>query len=124
VWVNYVQDTTALESASLKHTSLRFDHDKSSLSESDFYFVTVPTPIDGARRPDLRAILSAFRNRRQSAQARRYRSLRVDRVPGTIEEECLPVLEKSTRDQPKMMLSGLPKIKQCQPFRGKNTAFL
>ena len=51
--------TREVDPAHLKQTSLRFDHDPSGLADSDFYIVTVPTPIDGARRPDLGAILSA-----------------------------------------------------------------
>ena len=51
--------TLEVSSASLKQECLRFDHEPSGLAEADFYIVTVPTPIDGARRPDLGAIYSA-----------------------------------------------------------------
>ena len=45
--------TREVDPAHLKQKSLRFDHEPSGLAGSDFYIVTVPTPIDGARRPDL-----------------------------------------------------------------------
>ncbi len=45
------------------------------IAASDFYIVTVPTPIDAARRPDLGAMLAASRDRRRRAQARRHRRL-------------------------------------------------
>lgn len=51
--------THEVEAADLKQKTLRFDHEPSHLAEADFYIVTVPTPIDGSRQPDLGAILLA-----------------------------------------------------------------
>ena len=51
--------TREVKASDLKQASLRFDHETSCLAEADFYIVTVPTPIDGARRPDLGAVLAA-----------------------------------------------------------------
>jgi UDP-N-acetyl-D-glucosamine/UDP-N-acetyl-D-galactosamine dehydrogenase len=88
--------TREVEGASLKYTSLHFDHDESSLAESDFYIVTVPTPIDGARRPDLRAILSASEIVGKVLKRGDIVVYESTVYPGTIEEECLPVLEKNS----------------------------
>jgi UDP-N-acetyl-D-glucosamine/UDP-N-acetyl-D-galactosamine dehydrogenase len=80
----------------LKHASLLFDHEPLRLAEADFYIVTVPTPIDGARRPDLGALLSAsdtVGNVLKRGDIVVYESTV---YPGTIEEECLPVLEKNS----------------------------
>ena len=46
----------------LRHVSLVFTTDPAALKHSDFYIVTVPTPIDDARRPDLRAMFAASRS--------------------------------------------------------------
>ena len=45
----------------LKHPSLKFTRDADGLRASDFFIVTVPTPIDEARQPDLRAMFEASR---------------------------------------------------------------
>jgi UDP-N-acetyl-D-galactosamine dehydrogenase len=88
--------TREVEAAHLKQASLRFDHDPSSLAESDFYIVTVPTPIDGARRPDLGAILSASEIVGKALKRGDIVVYESTVYPGAIEEECLPVLEKNS----------------------------
>src|SRR5450755_5018293 len=53
--------TREVEISDLKLTSLSFTSEIAALSASDFFIVTVPTPIDGARTPDLGAIFEASR---------------------------------------------------------------
>src|SRR5215471_12781506 len=86
--------TREVEPADLKHKSLRFEHEPSCLADADFYIVTVPTPIDGARRPDLRAVLSASEAVAGALKRGDIIVYESTVYPGTIEEECLPVLEK------------------------------
>jgi len=57
----------------------------------------VPTPIDGARRPDLRAILSASEIVGKVLKRGDIVVYESTVYPGAIEEECLPVLEKKSR---------------------------
>src|SRR5204863_6635188 len=80
----------------LKHASLRFDHEPSRLAEADFYIVTVPTPIDSARRPDLGAIMSASDTVGKVLKPGDIVVYESTVYPGAIEEECLPVLEKKS----------------------------
>ena len=48
------RDTTGeVTGAALRETRLRFTDDPRTLGEASFFIVTVPTPIDGERRPDL-----------------------------------------------------------------------
>jgi UDP-N-acetyl-D-galactosamine dehydrogenase len=48
------RDTTGeVTAAALRETRLRFTDDPRTLGEASFFIVTVPTPIDGERRPDL-----------------------------------------------------------------------
>ena len=54
--------TFEVESNDLAHTSLSFSSDRDAIRSSDFYIVTVPTPIDDARRPDLGAMIAASRS--------------------------------------------------------------
>ena len=88
--------TLEVAEADLKQASLRFEHDPSQLAEADFYIVTVPTPIDGARRPDLGAVLSASDTVGKVLKRGDIVVYELTVYPGTIEEECLPVLEKKS----------------------------
>jgi UDP-N-acetyl-D-galactosamine dehydrogenase len=54
--------TREVEVDDLRHASLLFTADPTALRQSDFYIVTVPTPIDDVRRPDLRAMIAASRS--------------------------------------------------------------
>ena len=53
-------DTTGeVTEAALRGTSLRFTDDPDTLDEASFFIVTVPTPIDAERRPDLSPLEAA-----------------------------------------------------------------
>jgi UDP-N-acetyl-D-glucosamine/UDP-N-acetyl-D-galactosamine dehydrogenase len=88
--------TLEVGAADLKQSSLRFDHEPASLVGADFYIVTVPTPIDGARRPDLSAVLSASGTVGKVLKRGDIVVYESTVYPGTIEEECLPILEKAS----------------------------
>ncbi|MGE5771586.1 MAG: nucleotide sugar dehydrogenase, partial [Hyphomicrobiales bacterium] len=88
--------THEVEAANLKQKTLRFDHEPSHLAEADFYIVTVPTPIDGSRRPDLGAILLASETVGKVLKVRDIVVYESTVYPGAIEEECLPVLEETS----------------------------
>ena len=45
----------------LRASSLRLTSERSDCAGADVYIVTVPTPVDGANRPDLNAVLAATR---------------------------------------------------------------
>src|SRR5713226_6465324 len=51
--------TREVEPVELKQPTLSYESDPKRLAEANFYIVTVPTPIDSARRPDLGAMLAA-----------------------------------------------------------------
>ncbi|HKA76272.1 MAG TPA: nucleotide sugar dehydrogenase [Pseudolabrys sp.] len=86
--------TLEVAATDLKQATLTFDHEPSRLAEANFYIVTVPTPIDGARRPDLSAVLSASDTVGKVLKRGDIVVYESTVYPGTIEEECLPVLEK------------------------------
>ncbi len=52
-------DTREIESEVLRRTSLSITDNPEELAGSNFFIVTVPTPIDVNRQPDLSAVLSA-----------------------------------------------------------------
>ncbi|OHV11997.1 Vi polysaccharide biosynthesis UDP-N-acetylglucosamine C-6 dehydrogenase TviB [Kushneria phosphatilytica] len=88
-------DTREVESERLHAArGLVFTDDESALTGCDVYIVTVPTPIDAHKRPDLTPLLGA------SATVGRV----IDRgavviyestvYPGATEEDCMPVIER------------------------------
>ena len=48
--------TNEVPEGELNPPGLTYTSDPAALAQADFHIVTVPTPIDGARRPDLRAL--------------------------------------------------------------------
>src|SRR6185436_4113552 len=72
------------------------EHEPTRLAGADFYIVTVPTPIDGARRPDLGAILSASDTVGKVLKRGDIVVYETTVYPGAIEEECLPILERKS----------------------------
>ena len=88
--------TLEVTPADLKQATLRLENEPSRLADADFYIVTVPTPIDGAHRPDLGAILSASATVGRVIKRGDIVVYESTVYPGAIEEECLPVLEKKS----------------------------
>jgi UDP-N-acetyl-D-galactosamine dehydrogenase len=86
--------TREVKADELRHDSLLFTGDPAALKQSDFYIVTVPTPIDEARRPDLRAMTSASRSVGTALKKGDIVVYESTVYPGAVEEDCVPVLEQ------------------------------
>ena len=88
--------TREVDAADLKLPSLTFADDPSVLRGSDFFIITVPTPIDAARRPDLGAMLDASRQIGSVLKKGDIVVYESTVYPGAVEEDCVPVLEKAS----------------------------
>jgi UDP-N-acetyl-D-galactosamine dehydrogenase len=86
--------TREVEPSHLLQPSLAYESDPAKLAGSDFYIVTVPTPIDSANRPDLGAMLSASRTVGGVLKRGDIVVYESTVYPGAVEEDCVPVLEK------------------------------
>jgi len=86
--------TREVEPEDLKQPTLHYADDPNRLADADFYIVTVPTPIDSARRPDLGAMLAASESIGAVLKRGDIVVYESTVYPGAIEEECVPVLEK------------------------------
>lgn len=75
---------------------LRLSSDRQDLEVADVYVVSVPTPIDSYRRPDLRPLESA--SRLVGAAMRRGATVVYESTvyPGATEEVCVPILEQES----------------------------
>src|ERR1700722_11219136 len=86
--------TREVEASDLKHSSLKFTRDADALRAADFFIVTVPTPIDEARQPDLRAMFDASRLVGAALKKGDIVVYESTVYPGAVEEECAPILEQ------------------------------
>jgi len=86
--------TREVDSPDLVQASLTFTCDAAALGAADFYIVTVPTPIDAARRPDLGALFSASEAVGQALSNGDIVVYESTVYPGAVEEDCLPILER------------------------------
>lgn len=86
--------TLEVEAAELNFPTLSFSDDPNSLRQADFYIVTVPTPIDLARQPDLGAMLAASRDVGSVLKKGDLVVYESTVYPGAVEEDCVPVLER------------------------------
>jgi UDP-N-acetyl-D-galactosamine dehydrogenase len=86
--------TNEVESARLNQASLTFTDDRAQLNQADFFIVTVPTPIDEARRPDLTALIKASETVGKALKKNDIVVYESTVYPGATEEDCVPVLEK------------------------------
>ena len=91
--------TGEIDPGRLAKSSLGVTFDPGVCPPSDFYIVTVPTPIDGANRPDLRLVEAASRTigallPAAVAEGREPVVVFESTVyPGVTEEICAPILE-------------------------------
>jgi UDP-N-acetyl-D-glucosamine/UDP-N-acetyl-D-galactosamine dehydrogenase len=86
--------TREVEPRDLGHSTLVFTSDPAELSAADFFIVTVPTPIDQARRPDLTALLRASATVGKALKKGDIVVYESTVYPGATEEDCVPILEQ------------------------------
>jgi UDP-N-acetyl-D-galactosamine dehydrogenase len=88
--------TREVEESDLSHPTLNYTDDPASLAAADFFIVTVPTPIDAARRPDLGAVFAASGTVGRALKRGGIVVYESTVYPGTVEEECVPLLERAS----------------------------
>jgi len=85
-------DSSDLEKA--KH--LHFTDTLTNLRDCNVYIVTVPTPIDAYKRPDLTALLSASDTVGQVISKGDVVIFESTVYPGATEDDCIPVIEATS----------------------------
>ncbi len=86
--------TLEVSSDDLRATKMLFSSDTADLKRANVFIVTVPTPIDAAKRPDLTPILAASRTVGGVLKKGDVVIYESTVYPGCTEEDCVPVLEK------------------------------
>jgi len=77
-------------------TPLRLTAQAEAMHEADIYIVTVPTPVDATKKPDLRALLAASKQVGALLQKGNIVIYESTVYPGCTEEDCVPVLEQNS----------------------------
>jgi len=83
---------------------LEFTNDPAQLALADVFIVTVPTPIDNAKRPDLTPLVEASTAVGKALKTRAIKNGKKAAIvifestvyPGATEEICVPILEKES----------------------------
>lgn len=86
--------TDEISETELKESTLRLCSNIDDLASATVHIITVPTPIDSARRPDLSYMFSASEMVAKILKKGDLVVYESTVYPGVTEEECLPLLEK------------------------------
>ncbi len=87
--------TGEVESKDLKSSNLlSFTSSKVDLAPANIYIITVPTPIDRNKKPDLGPLISATRTAASMINNGDILIYESTVYPGTTEEICVPILEE------------------------------
>jgi len=88
--------TREVDAVELAQPGLVYTNDPKDLGRADFFIVTVPTPIDAAKRPDLRAMLAASATVGRALKRGDVVVYESTVYPGAVEEDCAPILERAS----------------------------
>lgn len=92
--IDHTLEVTNDELAEAKQ--LRFASQLSALADRNVYIVTVPTPIDSAKRPDLTPLIRASETLAKVLKRGDIVVYESTVYPGCTEEVCVPLLEKGS----------------------------
>jgi UDP-N-acetyl-D-glucosamine/UDP-N-acetyl-D-galactosamine dehydrogenase len=91
----YIDTTQELSAEQLKESkNLRFTSTKSDIAKCNCFIITVPTPIDENKYPDLSFLISASTTIGTILKKGDIVIYESTVYPGATEEDCVPVLEK------------------------------
>ncbi len=88
--------TREVDEAALRSARLQLSSEPSALEGCDLFIVTVPTPVDAAKKPDLGAVIAASRTVGAALRPGGLVVYESTVYPGVTEEVCGPVLENSS----------------------------
>ena len=91
---NGIDRTEEVDPEELKKTTLRFTANPEELKQATFFVVTVPTPIDSNRQPDLTPVRKASETVGKHLTKGAVVVYESTVYPGVTEEFCGPILER------------------------------
>ncbi len=96
-----IDKTEEIKKEELENAVINFTSDKEKLKLADVFIVTVPTPIDDKKNPDLNPLISATETIGDVINSRKKSSKPIiiyesTVFPGATEELCIPILESKS----------------------------
>lgn len=94
---NGKDSTLEVEPAELKEANkLTYTTDPGDLGDCNFYIITVPTPVDKHKKPDLKPVISASHAVGKVLKEGDYVVYESTVFPGCTEDICVPILENES----------------------------
>jgi len=88
--------TLEVDNLELKSTSMKFSNKLEDIKECNIFIVTVPTPIDSHKQPDLTPLIKASETVGKVLKKNDIVIYESTVYPGCTEEDCVPVLERTS----------------------------
>jgi UDP-N-acetyl-D-galactosamine dehydrogenase len=93
---NGIDRTGEVKLDMLRTSNISFTSDFNELSKANFHIITVPTPIDDAKKPNLKPLLSASKTVGKILKKGDIVVYESTVYPGVTEDECAPILESQS----------------------------
>jgi UDP-N-acetyl-D-galactosamine dehydrogenase len=93
---NGIDRTLEVEPEALARAEVHFTASPDDLAQCNFHVVTVPTPIDAAKRPDMRLLTAACETVGKVIGRGDIVVFESTVYPGATEEDCVPVIERAS----------------------------
>jgi UDP-N-acetyl-D-galactosamine dehydrogenase len=91
-----IDPSNELPSSAFENKQITFTDDEATLRQAHFHIVTVPTPVDEHKVPDLTALKAATRSVAKALKIGDFVVYESTVYPSCTEEDCLPILEKES----------------------------
>lgn len=91
---NNIDKTCEVETSFLKETNVNFSYDLEDLRDVNFYIITVPTPVNKNKTPDLTPLEKSSEMVGKVLASNDIVVYESTVYPGATEEICVPILEK------------------------------
>lgn len=91
-----IDPSNELESTAFEGADIHFTDSLDELKEAKFFIVAVPTPVDDHKVPDLTPVKSASQTIGKVLKRGDYVVFESTVYPGCTEEDCLPIIEKTS----------------------------
>lgn len=93
---DHIDCNNEISAEALTNSNLYFTAHESDLQQADFHIITAPSPINHAKQPDLSCLIAASNTLGKYLKKGDIVVYESTVYPGATEEECIPLLEKSS----------------------------
>ncbi len=93
---NFNDKTLEVDSSVFKEIDIKFTKDLNDIADCDVYIISVPTPVDKNKKPDMSPLLAASKSVGGILNKGNVVVYESTVYPGATEEFCVPILEKES----------------------------